>query len=63
METGHAVFGVENSLSGKSWRWRGGNMALDGGVAGLEHDVVDQLLLGRGVGREELALHRVPTIR
>ena len=53
METAHAVFGVENSLSGKAWRWRGGNMALEGGAAGLQHDLVDQLLLGRGIAREE----------
>jgi single-stranded-DNA-specific exonuclease len=63
METRQAAFGVENSLSGKAWRWRGGNMALEGGVDGLSHDIVDQLLLGRGVGREELALHRAPNLR
>jgi single-stranded-DNA-specific exonuclease len=63
METRQAVFGVDNSLSGKAWRWRGGNMALAGGAAGLEHDIVDQLLLGRGVAREELPLHRSPSLR
>nr|WP_166175769.1 single-stranded-DNA-specific exonuclease RecJ [Altererythrobacter segetis] len=63
METSHAVFGVDNSLSGKAWRWRGGNMALGGGTSGLEHDIVDQLLLGRGIPREELALHRAPSLR
>jgi single-stranded-DNA-specific exonuclease len=63
METSHAVFGVDNSLSGKAWRWRGGNMALGGGTSGLEHDIVDQLLLGRGIAREELALHRAPSLR
>ncbi|MGZ3197654.1 MAG: DHH family phosphoesterase, partial [Croceibacterium sp.] len=63
METAQAVFGVERSLSGKAWRWRGGNMALEGGAAGLEHDIVDQLLLGRGVARNELALHRTPSLR
>ena len=63
METAHAVFGVENSLSGKAWRWRGGNMALEGGAAGLQHDLVDQLLLGRGIAREELARHRSPNLR
>src|SRR6478735_3515863 len=63
METGHAVFGVENSLSGKAWRWRGGHMALEDSATGLEHDIVDQLLLGRGVAREELALHRNPSLR
>jgi single-stranded-DNA-specific exonuclease len=63
METRQAVFGVDNSLSGKAWRWRGSNMALAGGAAGLEHDIVDQLLLGRGVAREELPLHRSPSLR
>lgn len=63
METRQAVFGVDNSLSGKAWRWRGGNMALAGAAAGLEHDIVDQLLLGRGILREELPLHRSPSLR
>ena len=63
METRAAVFGVESSLSGKAWRWRNGNMALDGPSAELEHGIVDQLLLGRGVSRDELALHRAPNLR
>jgi single-stranded-DNA-specific exonuclease len=63
MDTGHAVFGVDNSLSGKAWRWRGGNMALQGGGAELDHGIVDQLLLGRGIGHEGLALHRSPNLR
>ena len=63
MDTRQAVFGVETSLSGKAWRWRAGNMALDAGAGGLGHDIVDQLLLGRGVARDELALHRAPNLR
>jgi single-stranded-DNA-specific exonuclease len=63
METGHAVFGVDNSLSGKAWRWRGGYMALESAEGGLERGLVDQLLLGRGIAREELALHRSPSLR
>jgi single-stranded-DNA-specific exonuclease len=63
METGHAVFGIETSLSGKAWRWRGGNMTLAGDAGGLDHDIVDQLLLGRGVAREELARHRAPSLK
>ncbi|BBC72719.1 single-stranded-DNA-specific exonuclease RecJ [Altererythrobacter sp. B11] len=58
-----AVLGVERSLSGKVWRWRGGNMALQGGAAGLEDDIVTQLLLARGVPREDLELHRSPSLR
>ena len=58
-----AVSGVERSLSGKAWRWRGGNMALSGGIAGLEDDLLTQLLLARGVAREDLARQRNPGLR
>jgi single-stranded-DNA-specific exonuclease len=58
-----AVFGVEKSLSGLAWRWRGGNMELGGGAAGLDDDIVTQLLLARGVARDELDRHRAPTLR
>ena len=50
------------SLGGKSWRWRGGNMDLGEG-GGLETDLVTQLLLSRGVVREDLERHRSPTLR
>jgi single-stranded-DNA-specific exonuclease len=63
MQTRQAVFGIEASLSGKAWRWRGGNMALNEDLAGLEHDILDQVLLGRGVAREDLPLHRAPNLR
>src|SRR5438045_5223083 len=63
METRAAVLGVERSLTGKAWRWRGGNMELPDGAAGLEDDVVTQLLLARGVARADLARHRSPTLR
>jgi single-stranded-DNA-specific exonuclease len=63
MATLPAVFGVERSLTGKAWRWRGGNMELGGGAAGLEDDIVTQLLLARGVAREDLARHRSPSLR
>ncbi|GAA0765129.1 single-stranded-DNA-specific exonuclease [Erythromicrobium ramosum] len=61
------VLGVAVSLSGKAWRWRGGNMELDaaqaGGPHGLNHAVLDQLLLTRGVAEDDLARHAQPTIR
>ena len=38
-------------------------MELAGGVAGLEDDILTQLLLSRGAPREELARHREPTLR
>lgn len=64
MATRAAVFGIVRSLSGKAWHWRSGHIAFgDGGAAELQDGVVDQLLLGRGVAREELALHRSPNLR
>src|SRR5688572_4045736 len=63
MATRPAVFGVERSLTGKAWRWRGGNMEMPGGAAGLEDDIVTQLLLARGVARGDLARHRSPSLR
>lgn len=56
------VFGVTQSLTGRAWRWRGGNMELGSGL-GSGQDIVDQLLLARGVERDDLARHRNPTLR
>ena len=49
--------GVEQSLAGQPWRWRrkGGD--------DLQRDLVDQLLLARGIEDADLARHRAPTIR
>jgi single-stranded-DNA-specific exonuclease len=49
--------GVERSLNGQPWRWR-----RSGGDE-LGRDLVDQLLLARGVEESDLARHRSPTIR
>ena len=57
------VLGVSHSLSGKSWVWRGGNMALGAGADALSHDIVSQLLLSRGVAADDLERHRQPTLR
>ena len=58
------VLGVTASLSGKAWRWRGGNMELGGAdAAGLDHSILDQLLLTRGVAAHDLARHAKPTLR
>lgn len=57
------VFGIDRSLSGKAWQWRGGNMDLSDGPAGLEDDIVTQLLLSRGVPRADLERHRNPSLR
>ncbi len=56
------VCGVERSLAGQSWRWRA--HAADAGDEGFRpDDLTDQLLLARGVARDELERHRTPTIR
>jgi single-stranded-DNA-specific exonuclease len=49
---------IERSVSGQPWRWRrepDPSLAMD--------DLVDELLLGRGVAREDLPRHRDPRIR
>ncbi|WP_397505845.1 single-stranded-DNA-specific exonuclease RecJ [Qipengyuania sp. R86523] len=56
------VFGVSSSLTGRAWRWRGGNMEL-GGSQTLGDDIVRQLLLSRGVPAEDIERHRQPTLR
>jgi single-stranded-DNA-specific exonuclease len=63
MSTRPAVFGIERSLTGRAWRWRSGNMELADGAAGLQDDIVTQLLLARGVSREDMARHRSPSLR
>ena len=57
-----SILGLDRSLSGKVWRWRGGNMDL-GGAASLDHDIVAQLLLSRGVPPDDLDRHRNPSLR
>jgi single-stranded-DNA-specific exonuclease len=56
------VCGISSSILGQPWLWRGS--AAD---TADEHfqpdDLVDQLLLARGVPREDLERHRAPTIR
>jgi single-stranded-DNA-specific exonuclease len=60
--TSSLVLGVERSILGQPWRWRG--TAADGSDACFRpDDLTDQLLLARGVVRDELERHRAPTIR
>lgn len=58
-----SVFGIERSLTGRAWRWRHGNMDITNADGGLETDLVDQLLLARGVAVDDLARHRSPSLR
>ena len=54
--------GVTRSILGQPWRWRGS--AGDGLDSGFRpDDLVDQLLLARGIARDELERHRSPTLR
>ena len=60
--TSSAVLGIERSILGQCWRWRG--TAADGRDDGFEpDDLVTQLLLTRGVAREAVEQHRAPTLR
>ena len=52
------ALGVERSAAGQPWKWR------RSGEPGLTLDgLVDELLLARGVMRDDLERHRKPTIR
>ena len=55
------VCGVTSSILGQPWRWRGGGAADDADPGFQPDDLVDRLLLARGVGREDLARHRAET--
>jgi len=53
-----AALNIERSVMGQPWRWRrepDPSMPMD--------TLVDELLLGRGVGRDDLPRHREPKIR
>ncbi|MEE4288127.1 MAG: single-stranded-DNA-specific exonuclease RecJ [Erythrobacter sp.] len=59
------VLGVSRSLSERAWHWRGGNMELDPGADSrrLDHDILTQLLMTRGVAHDDVARHARPTLR
>ncbi|MHB9881119.1 single-stranded-DNA-specific exonuclease RecJ [Pacificimonas sp. ICDLI1SI03] len=53
----NSVFGISESVSGRSWRWRGGRATETG------HDLVRQLFLARGAHADSIERLRAPTIR
>jgi len=56
------VLNVHRSILGQPWRWRG--LATDARDPGFApDDLVTQLLLARGCPRDEIDLHRAPSIR
>ncbi len=57
------VLDVSHSFAGQSWQWRGGNMELGVGAQDLGTDILTQLLITRGVSRDEVAKHSKPTMR
>jgi len=58
-----SILGIEKSLSGRTWRWRSGNMDLSEGSGSLEDDIITQLLLSRGVARDDIERNRTPSLR
>lgn len=58
-----SILGIDRSLTGRAWRWRGGNMDLSSSPASLDHDLVTQLLLARGVAPDDIERHRNPSLR
>jgi single-stranded-DNA-specific exonuclease len=63
MATIPSILGIDRSLTGRAWRWRGGNMDLTGTGASLDHDLTTQLLLARGVPHDDVERHRNPSLR
>ena len=53
-----AALNIESSISGQPWRWR---RQAEYGL-GMD-DLVDELLLARGIARDDLPRHRDPKIR
>ncbi len=58
-----SILGLGRSLAGKTWQWRGGNMDLATGETSLDHDLITQLLLARGVPPHDVERHRTPSLR
>ena len=57
------VTAITRSLSGQAWRWRGGNMDMGSTNSAPGDDLVTQLLMSRGIVREDLERQRRPTLR
>ena len=56
------VAGISRSFLGQAWRWRA--LAADARDPGFQpDDLVTQVLLARGVGREAIEANRTPSIR
>ena len=58
----NSVLNITQSITGQNWQWRTTSSDVRDGDFRSD-DIVEQLLLSRGVAREELERHRDPTIR
>ncbi|MBU7590535.1 MAG: single-stranded-DNA-specific exonuclease RecJ [Sphingopyxis terrae] len=57
-----AALGITRSILGQPWHWRRTSAEM-GGESLTPDDLVTQLLLARGVARDDLDRQRVPTLR
>jgi len=57
------VLGVSQSLGGRAWLWRGGTMDCGDETFSLGGDILEQLLVSRGVAPDDIAKHASPTMR
>src|SRR3546814_20251116 len=59
---GGAALGIDRSILGQPWQWRRASVDMAGeGLA--PDDLVTQLLLARGVARDDIDRQRAPTLR
>lgn len=62
-----AALGITHSISGQPWHWRRTSASMGGAERGGESlapdDLVTQLLMARGVPRDDIERQRAPTLR
>jgi single-stranded-DNA-specific exonuclease len=62
-----AALGITHSISGQPWHWRRTSASMGGAERGSESlapdDLVTQLLMARGVPRDDIERQRAPTLR
>ena len=56
------ALGITRSIAGQPWHWRRASADMDGENLAPD-DLVTQLLLARGVTRDDLDRQRTPTLR
>lgn len=60
--TGALALGIAQSISGQAWRWRRTSVDMASDKL-TPDDLIAQLLLARGVDRDDLDRHRAPSLR